>query len=149
MKTNIFLFALVLLSSCVMDNDDLEKPPSTETGVIGTWQEYGPKSLHLDSMGNVIDSVDVNSRFQFFSDSSYIAENDIYTNSVKGTWSFDTNLLHIKIYPQGPLYNATSDHIWAIHKLDSSDLEVSHVYLLTLPNQSYNVLVQRNFKRIN
>ena len=149
MKLNIFFFALAFLSSCIPTKDDLTKAPSTESTLIGTWQEYGPKSPFLDPNGVVIDSIDINARFQFLSDSSYLAENDIYTTSVSGTWSFDANLLHIKLYPQEPLYNSNSDHVWVIHKLDFSDLEITNESILNLPGESYAVSNRRNFKRVN
>jgi hypothetical protein len=148
MKMNIFFFALAFLSSCIPTKDDLTKTPPTESILIGTWQEYGPKSPLLDPNGVVIDSVDINARFQFLSDFSYIAEHDIYT-SASGTWSMDTTVFHINLYPQEPLYNTNSDHYWSIHKLDSADLEITHVYTVNLPEHSYTVSGQRNFKKIH
>ena len=146
MKINVLFFALAFLSSC---KDDLTKTPPTESTIIGTWQEYGPKSPYIDANGVVIDSIDINARFQFLADSSFVAENDIYTTSVSGTWSFDSNLFQIKLYPQPPLYNDNSNHVWVIHKLDSSDLEITHESIVNLPGESYSVSNRRNFKRIN
>ena len=149
MKMNTLLFLLPFFSSCLTHDID---PPSLlhpeEEKLVGIWQEVGPKSPFFDANGILLDSVDINATYEFKDDFSFTAQNDIYLGSESGTWAFDSTYTRVNLYPISPESNIISDHNWSIITLDSSNLEVSHFYKVTFPDETFTTAPYRKFKKI-
>jgi hypothetical protein len=87
----------------------------------------------------LIDSLDINAVFVFNNDYTYESQNEIYTGSTKGTWSFDSSFSKIFIVPVPMDIVLQSEHEWHIVTFDNEVLNVDHTYKLTLPDESYYI----------
>jgi hypothetical protein len=159
MIKKIIFGALICISfaDCKPDSEALDPSniPSNlryeEAQMIGVWQEFGNIAYQLDSLGNRIDSVNLNSTYEFKSDFTYTSVNDITTKSAGGTWKVDSNIINnirIRLYPKYPNPNYYREDIWNVVKLEEPNLRVDHTYELILFNDSYHILKKRTFVRV-
>ena len=142
----IFLLLPIIFSCFHMEEPNLLNLTPNEEKLIGQWHEIGPKVPFVDSLGNVIDSIDVNATYTFNSDFFYLADEYPLTG-IEGMWSFDSVYSVIYIDPN-IVDSYQTNNKWYIIHFDSSLLEVSHFFDYNLPNDTTTISVVRKFKRI-
>ncbi len=150
----ILLFCIAF-SACKPDKnpfvslDDRVDLRDEEEHMIGIWQEFGAIAYYLDSLGNPIDSTDLNSIYEFKSDLTFTSQNDIYTKATSGTWRLDSFDNKINLYP----YYGDSPYLyrkdaWEIDH-EPPYLNIGHSYDVVLPSGSYGVYRKRTFIKVN
>ncbi len=146
MKAIFYFVPFLCLLACNKPNELTDPIPiEKEITIFGRWKEVGPKIAHLDSNGNFIDSTDVNSTYEFKKDFSFSAENDSNIDAISGTWSYDSSYHKIAFNPDIINSSFQSEHTWSVYNLTTDSMEVGHTYKLTLPDESYYVLLFRKF----
>lgn len=147
----IFLFLLLpLFVFCTKNPNNKEDLNLSleEERLLGVWQEVGPKVALKDSLGNFIDSLDLNSVYDFKDDFSYTSYNDRITGAVNGAWGFDSTFTELSIIPVPSDIVLQSEHTWRILNFNDSTLKISHLYKVTLPDEYYFLALTRTFKKI-
>ncbi len=145
-------------SNCKSDMESIDSSSTKltlrdeEAQMIGVWQEYGNKAYQLDSLGNRIDSIDLNSIYEFKSDFTYTSQNDRITKATTGTWKIDSNIInniYINLYPYyGSSPYLYREDVWEVSKLEEPYLTLNHGYNLVLLNKISWVSRKRTFIRI-
>lgn len=138
---NLFLFLLSALFSCTPPPDDPSPLPpgldltENEEKMIGQWQETGRYILSVDSLNQVVDTIDANVTITFNYDFTYTAANDIYFDAASGTgtWAVDTTVSNIQIVMNpdkvySPNSVGTRNHSWNVDFPDPTHMEVWHTY---------------------
>ena len=149
MKKNLLFLLLPIVWSCFHHEDPpLLNLTPTETQIVGQWHEVGPKIPSLDSLGNFIDSVDINATYTFNENYTFVADEYPHPQpGIQGSWLF--NSLDSAIYFTPTIIDATqTNHIWYIIKFDSTLLQVNHFFDSNLPNDTTTVSFIRKFVKL-
>ena len=143
---NLLFLLLPIVFSCFHHEEPtLLNLTSTEQKLVGQWHETGPKVAFLDTLGNLIDSIDANATYNLMEDFTYVADEYPLTE-IQGTWEFNSADSAIYITPT-IIDPFQTNHIWYIIKFDSLTLKVSHVFDHNQPNDTTTISVVRKFSR--
>lgn len=149
MKMYLIALLLPFYLSCVPPVE-VVTPGAEETGIVGQWQEIGHIIPLLDSLHQLIDSVDENALYTFRADSTFTAIHDFYLNGETGVWSIGSASNTIRLEPlvSPPPIAGQRNHEWIIISVDANQLKVQHHYEFYTPQTTGGTHLDRTFIRI-